>query len=161
MEDRSDSGFREFFLAEYPVILSLMRVVLGDRQSAEDAVQEAFTVLFIHWKKVSRYEKPGAWVRKVALQEAGRTLRRRKRSALLHVESGRAGGQAPPDIHGSLMALSTAQRAAIVMHYLEDRPIAEIAEIMRCSPSTVKVHLHRGRNRLAEILGEVEPDAAR
>ena len=59
------------------------------------------------------------------------------------------------------MALSTAQRAAIVMHYLEDRPIAEIAEIMRCSPSTVKVHLHRGRNRLAEILGEVEPDAAR
>ena len=161
MERRSDSDFREFFLAEYPVILSFMRVVLGDRQSAEDAVQEAFTVLFVHWKKVSRYEKPGAWVRKIALQQAGRVLRRRKRSAHLYSEPERAAAQVSVDIRASLGALSTSQRAAIVMHYLEDLPTAEIAEIMRCSPSTVKVHLHRGRNRLAEILGEEEPDAAR
>jgi|SRR5579864_378204 len=161
MNGSQDSGFREFFLVEYPVILSLMRVVLGDQQSAEDAVQEAFTSLFVHWRKVSRYEKPGAWVRKVALQEAGRTLRRRRRPPPMISQAKGIVDPAVTEIHASLMTLSPSQRAAVVLHYLEDRPVSEIAEIMRCSESTVKVHLHRARSRLAEILDEEETDAAR
>jgi len=161
MKDSSEAGFREFFLVEYPVILSLMRVVLRDQQSAEDAVQEAFTSLFVHWKKVSRYEKPGAWVRKVALQEAGRTLRRRRRPPPMLSQAEAIADPTANDIHASLKTLSASQRAAVVLHYLEGRPVTEIAGIMRCSESTVKVHLYRARSRLAEILDEEETDAAR
>ena len=161
MKEQGDSGFQEFFLAEYPVIYSLMRMMLGDRESAEDASQEAFTALYVHWKKVSPYNKPGAWVRRVALQEAGRQARRRRRLVPMDALPTEATDEANTDLRPSLMGLPLGQRAAIVLHYLEDRPISEIAEIMRCSESTVKVHLHRARRRLADSLGKEEPDAAR
>ncbi len=45
------------------------------------------------------------------------------------------------------------QAQVIALHYLEDRPVAEIAEILECSPNTVKVHLHKGRQKLADRLG--------
>jgi RNA polymerase sigma-70 factor, ECF subfamily len=46
------------------------------------------------------------------------------------------------------------QRAAVVLFYFEDLPLSEIASILRCSEATVRVHLHRARKRLAELLGE-------
>jgi DNA-directed RNA polymerase specialized sigma24 family protein len=49
--------------------------------------------------------------------------------------------------------LPTRQAQALVLHYVEDMPVAEIAEVMGCATSTAKVHLHRGRRALAERLG--------
>ena len=54
----------------------------------------------------------------------------------------------------ALGELPPQQRAAVALFYLEDRPVAEVAEIIGCSPSTAKVHLHQARKRLATILGE-------
>ncbi len=42
----------------------------------------------------------------------------------------------------------------MALYYLEDLPISEVAEILACSESTVKVHLHKARKRLADRLGE-------
>jgi RNA polymerase sigma factor (sigma-70 family) len=44
------------------------------------------------------------------------------------------------------------QRAAVVLFYFEDRPVSEVAEILDCSTSTAKVHLHKARKKLAELL---------
>jgi RNA polymerase sigma factor (sigma-70 family) len=40
------------------------------------------------------------------------------------------------------------------LYYLDDMPVSEVADIVGCSESTVSVHLHRARHRLAEIVGE-------
>jgi RNA polymerase sigma-70 factor (ECF subfamily) len=53
----------------------------------------------------------------------------------------------------AVRALPRRQAQTIALHYLEDRPIAEIAEILECSPNTIKVHLHKGRAALASRLG--------
>jgi RNA polymerase sigma-70 factor (ECF subfamily) len=53
-------------------------------------------------------------------------------------------------------ALPSRQAQCVALHYLEDRPVVEIAEILGCSSSTVKVHLHRGRLALAERLHLIE-----
>jgi RNA polymerase sigma-70 factor (ECF subfamily) len=45
------------------------------------------------------------------------------------------------------------QAQVIALHYLDDLRITEIAEILECSPNTVKVHLHKGRKKLADRLG--------
>lgn len=50
-------------------------------------------------------------------------------------------------------ALPKRQAQAIALHYLEDRSIADIAEILECAEGTVKVHLFKGRSRLSERLG--------
>jgi RNA polymerase sigma-70 factor (ECF subfamily) len=57
------------------------------------------------------------------------------------------------DLLDALHALSPHQRAAVALHYLEDRPTAEIADLLGCSESTARVHLHRGRHALALHLG--------
>ena len=49
----------------------------------------------------------------------------------------------------AVRALPARQAQAIALHYLEDRSVADIAEILECSESTVKVHLHKGRTKLA------------
>ena len=61
---------------------------------------------------------------------------------------------------GALRRLSPNQRAAVVLHYDEGLKTREIAGVLGMSSATVKVHLHRGRKRLRELLGSDEIDDA-
>jgi RNA polymerase sigma-70 factor (ECF subfamily) len=63
---------------------------------------------------------------------------------------------AKPELADAIRQLPGAQRAAIVLFYYEDRPVAEIAAILGCAEATARVHLHRGRKRMAQILGEAD-----
>lgn len=60
----------------------------------------------------------------------------------------------------ALRQLSPNQRAAVVLRNETDLPVGEIARRMGMSAATVRVHLHRGRNRLRELLGAEEMDDA-
>lgn len=131
-------------------------LAVRDQGHAEELSQEAFIQLFKHWKKVSTYERPQAWVRRVAIRLATRHARRE------HIRSFLERQPAAPskdvegrvDVLGALRTLSTNQRAAIVLHYYEDLPVEEIAEILECSQNTVKSHLHRGRLSLKVLLAD-------
>ena len=148
--------FERFFREEFAPTLRTVELMLRDHARAEELTQDAFVQLLRHWQKVSRYERPDAWVRRVAIRLAVRSLRRDRlwqlvRGSLL---------QAPPepptrlDLDGAIRRLSGTQRAAIVLHYYEDRPTAEVAAMLGCSESTARVHLHHARKRLAQLLGE-------
>jgi RNA polymerase sigma-70 factor (ECF subfamily) len=157
-EQGSDDAFVGLFLREYPAIVRLSYLMLGDRSAAEDIAQEAFLRLFDRWPRVSRYERPGAWVRHVAIRIASsaRARRRAEHRALGRMDRPDPG---PPGAeHGSvtraILSLSPAQRAAVILHYYEDRPLGEVAAVLRCSAPTARVHLHRGRKRLGQILKE-------
>jgi RNA polymerase sigma-70 factor, ECF subfamily len=63
-------------------------------------------------------------------------------------------GPVDVDVMRAVRQLPGMQRAAVVLCYFEDLPLSEIADILRCSDATVRVHLHRARKRLAELLGE-------
>ena len=58
----------------------------------------------------------------------------------------------------AVRALPTRQAQAIALFYLEDRAVADIAEVLGCTASTVKVHLHKGRASLARRLGESQEE---
>jgi RNA polymerase sigma-70 factor (ECF subfamily) len=60
------------------------------------------------------------------------------------------------DVVRAIARLSGYQRAAVALFYLEDRPVIEVADVLACSEVTAKVHLHRARKRLVELLGERE-----
>lgn len=158
MQDADQGGFDELFRYEYPRILQTIRLVLGDRAAAEDVAQDAFAQLLVHWRKVSRYDQPGAWVRRVALRMAMRWRTRRiaEARAISLMSGPEAHPTSDPDLDRALRAIPIMQRAAIVLRYFEDRPVAEVADLLGCAEGTAKTHLHRGRQRLGELLQERE-----
>jgi len=154
--DEVSLDYTAFFLHEFAPVVRTVTLMLRDEARAEEIAQDAFAQLYLGWEKVSRYERPGAWVRRVAIRLAMRAIRRQRLWALVRRDLVR--DDTPPgsrlDVAGAVHRLPTAQRAAIVLHYYEDRPVAEIASILGCADATARVHLHRGRKRLAELLGE-------
>ncbi len=154
-----EESFSWFFAGEYPrLVRSLSHLVR--REDAEDISQEAFARLHQRWAKISRYERPDAWVRRVAinlaLSLAKREGRRRERetcAARLTTE-GASADAVDADVLAAIRTLPIRDQALIVLFYFEDRPVAEAAEILRISPGAAKVSLHRARARLAERLNE-------
>jgi RNA polymerase sigma-70 factor (ECF subfamily) len=131
-------------------------LVVHNHERAEELTQEAFIQLLMHWKKVSRYDRPEAWVRRVAIRLAVRNSRRERLRAVLERTAvvAPAAPDTKADLTEALQQLSGPQRAAVVLHYYEDLPVDQMADILGCSQNTVKSHLHRGRNRLRTLLGE-------
>src|SRR4051812_37803321 len=74
-----DAVFAWFFQAEYPSVVRTVALLLQDSGAAEDIAQEAFVRLHLHWSKVSGYDRPDAWVRRVALNLAATHARREGR----------------------------------------------------------------------------------
>lgn len=82
-----DSGLRELYAASYARLVGVVGAITGDRQEAEEAVQDAFVRLIGRWSTVSAYDDPEAWLRKVALgvvSNRRRKARNRLRAALRH-----------------------------------------------------------------------------
>jgi RNA polymerase sigma factor (sigma-70 family) len=148
--------YTAFFRDEFPAVLRTIELMLRDRARAEEITQDAFVQLYLNWAKISRYERPAAWVRRVAIRLVIRSVRRDRLWRLVRAGLMPSAPDRPTryDLAGAIRQLSGGQRAAIVLHYYEDRPVAEVAMIMGCSESTARVQLHRGRKRLAQLLGE-------
>ena len=153
----TEADYTAFFRAEYPAVLRTLTLILRDPARAEELTQDAFVQLLRHWPKVAGYEQPHAWVRRVAIRLAMRTVRRRRLISIVTLDMHSMIAAPAPrriDLSAAIGRLSGAQRAAIVLHYFEDRPVADVAAILGCAEATARVHLHRGRNRLRELLGE-------
>ena len=163
------SEFESFYQASYGRIVALLLGVLGDRQEAEDAAQEAFARALARWPRLSAYDVPEAWVRQVALRlavDSGRRLRRNLRL------SARLTGarQAPPrepgdraaftDLGSALMRLPLREREVLVLHYFADMTAERIAAERGLPPGTVKARLVAGRRRLERELA-ADPEEAR
>jgi RNA polymerase sigma-70 factor (ECF subfamily) len=146
-----------YFRACFAPVSRTVFLIVRDRCLAEDITQEALYRMLRHWRTVSRYEAPEAWVRRVAIRIAVREVQRAA-ARLVKERMGQpvvAEDDLPdPDLARAVAALAPMQRAAVVLYYWEDRPVAEIARVLEVSESTVKQHLHRARHRLAELLGE-------
>jgi RNA polymerase sigma-70 factor (ECF subfamily) len=149
-------GFDELYAAHYADLTVQLYAYFGDQQEAQDVVQEAFCRALARWRTVSTYDDPVAWVRRVAWNLAVSRWRR-TRTALTFVRRQRREEPQLPGPDGDRVALVAAlatlpdsQRRAVVMHYLGDLTVAEIAEREGVPEGTVKSWLHRGRAKLAD-----------
>jgi RNA polymerase sigma-70 factor (ECF subfamily) len=135
-----------------------LTVVAGDRRAAEDAVQDAFERAYVRWRKVSRYDQPVAWIRRVAINRLHDRARRekRKRRAIEHLADTAATSTEldhSVELSDVLADLPKQQRTAMALFYVEGLPVADVAEAMGLSAGAVKYHLHEGRERLRPLLG--------
>ena len=149
-----DALFRE---RASEVYRTLYAFTAGRRAVAEEATAEAFARAVAHEKRI---RDPLAWIYRTAFRVAAAELRRERREP---AEPETLAGDAAPGLArlvDALRELSPNQRAAVVLRYEADLPVDEVARRMGINAATVRVHLHRGRARLRELLGAEETDDA-
>jgi len=127
----------------------------GSREIADDALAEAFARAIANGTPIRR---PVPWLYAVSFRIAAAELRRRRRTTGEVVDAPTVDAPEVAPVIDALRQLSPNQRAAIVLFYEVDLPVAEVARRLGISSATARVHLHRGRNRLRELLGSEEVD---
>src|SRR5690242_6056456 len=111
-EDEFDALFRR----ELGPITRTACLVVGDWEVACELTQDAFVAALRRWDTVRVLDRPGAWVRRVAIRDAVRSRRRRDRGHALEAEHARAESAVSPnlpDVRAALLGLPARQRAAI------------------------------------------------
>jgi RNA polymerase sigma-70 factor (sigma-E family) len=154
-----EEAFESFYLDEYPAVVALASALSGSRVAAEDLAQEAFLAAHQNWNRVSGYDEPALWVRRVVANLSVSAFRRRLAEAkalarLVPREPPTTGELTAEEVEfwRAVRSLPRRQSQVIALHYLEDRPIHEVAEILQMGSGTVKKHLHDGRRSLARRL---------
>lgn len=148
---------RELYDASYRRLVGQLTAVTGNREEAEDVVQEAFARALLHARDLARLDNPEAWLRTVAVNQARSRWRRLRRFAGLlpelvqdaPVEADTAAGV---DLLVALRSLPVGQREAIALHHLAGLPVHEVAATLDVPTGTVKARLARGRAALAARL---------
>lgn len=120
----------------------------GSSDVAREAVAEAFARAL---GSAGSIREVVPWVWRVGFRLAADDMRQRKRLTDAS-ELPELAVPEPNDLFDSLAKLSERQRACIVLHYYAGYTLEEIAAILGTRKGTIGVHLHRGRNRLHELL---------
>jgi RNA polymerase sigma-70 factor, ECF subfamily len=155
-------GFDAFYRGTSRRLARYAYGLTGDATEAQDLTQEAYARAWRRWRSVRAYHEPEAWLRVVVTRLATDRWRR------LGVRRAASAALRPPEptqppseitllLVAALRTLPLVQRRALVMHYLLDRSVADIANETQTSVNTVKSWLARGRTGLAAVLGDLNP----
>jgi RNA polymerase sigma-70 factor (ECF subfamily) len=172
--ERARSGDRAAFddlvRSRIDAVYRTSLAILGDAADAADATQEAFVLA---WRSIGSLRDPDlfdAWFGRVHVNACRAELRRRKRTAVREIsiprdDDGRAEPAAPgfalddrtagADVFDRAFArLSVDDRAVLVLHHLQERPVAEIAAALGKPEGTIKARLSRARAALESALAK-------
>jgi RNA polymerase sigma-70 factor (sigma-E family) len=156
------TDFTGFYQTHFANTVTLVYSFTADMAAAQDVTQEAFARAWQRWPVVSGYDHPLAWVRRVSMNLANARWRRLRTVQLfLQRQREEYAAELNPDhvaVVAALRKLPRHHREAIVLHYLADLPIDEVAQHLEAPVGTVKSWLHRGRAALAgELSIELPP----
>ena len=143
-------------------LLRLAYLMLGDRPSAEDVVQDAFFGLYRNWARLADHDRALAYVRSSVLNGCRSALRRRAVGRRLttyqppaaSAEATALGYEERREVMQAVRRLPDRQREALVLRFYLDLPDAEIARIMGLRPSSVRSATHRALKALGLSLEE-------
>lgn len=152
-----ETSFEEFYAGVFNRLVGQLFLVTGSLPEAEDVVQEALTRAAGRWARLRDYDVPEIWVRRVAMNLATDGFRRARRRLLLAARLVPDPHPSPPldgvVVAEALQRLPLAQRKAVVLHYLLDLPVDQVATELGVPVGTVKSRLARARSALATRLG--------
>jgi RNA polymerase sigma-70 factor (ECF subfamily) len=155
----ADLELRDLTITEFPRLVGMLALYVGNRQTAEDLAQETMIRLHQHWPRVRVMDSPSAWMRRVALNLASSTLRRayaeRRANARLDARRPVVPTEAADviAIRDAVAALPKRVRAVIVLRFYVGLPVADVARELRCPEGTVKSLTSRGIAELRLSIG--------
>lgn len=152
--------FDDFYTASFNRLVGQVYAMIGDRDEAQECVQEAFVRAWSHRRQLEKAHAPEAWVRTTAYRLAVSRWRRTVRSRRdpdRALQPAHQVAEVSPDrvaLVNALAQIPEAQRRAIVLHHMCDLPVAEVAAEVGAPVGTVKARLSRGRAALMSLLGD-------
>jgi RNA polymerase sigma-70 factor, ECF subfamily len=160
-----EADYERLYTWTLPRLVGQLTVITGSQQEAQDAVQEAFFRAWSRWARVSQYEDPEGWVRRVAINAATSSWRKLKRMVPMPMPRERDGASVGGGVDQAAMALDLLatikqvprrEREALVLFYVADLSIQGVADSMGIRPGSAKALLSRGRQRLHALLSEAD-----
>ena len=174
--DGQDRAFDELVSRYQARLLNFIYRTVGDRERAEDLVQEVFIRIYRHLHRFDQTKKFSTWAYTIASNLAKNELRNRSRNPLVLFQTIKRHWEAdhrplqfedsssrPDDlfrkrhlrelVEQSVSQLPEHHRVVFVLRELEGKTYEEIAEITGCNLGTVKSRLNRARNNFATIIG--------
>jgi RNA polymerase sigma-70 factor (sigma-E family) len=155
----ADDDYVDYISARLPALKRLAYQLCGSEHRADDLVQETITKAFMKWPKIRQVDRINQYVNSIMVRT--------------HIDDTRRGWfgvrlfDSPPDrgtddrpyedravVHQALAHLPARQRAAVVLRYLYDLPIDEVAEVLGCTAGTVKSQTHHAMAKLRAVLGD-------
>ncbi|MGO8883008.1 MAG: sigma-70 family RNA polymerase sigma factor [Streptosporangiaceae bacterium] len=144
--------FAEFYRRSRDECLRIILVSVGDQDTAQELVDEAFARACASWRTVSRHPVPVAWVVRTALNANVSRWRRRRREISVPDPgtvvdqasvAGASDSPVDPRIMAALMRLPARQRQVVALRMFLDLDTGRTAEVLGISSSAVKTHLAR------------------
>ena len=150
-----DEEFRAFYADQFPHVAGYCLAITSDADRADEIAQEALTEVYVRW---SRLREPRAYAFRVAhnLAKAQWSKHHRELATWSAIAEQAVPGTAPdPALWDAVTRLPDAMREVVLLHYLCDLPISEVARALRRPPGTVKRRLHEARAVLASTYGDL------
>jgi RNA polymerase sigma factor (sigma-70 family) len=160
----AEESVRQAYEIYYARLVAQVFGLIGDLTEAEDAVQEAFARVLASPRSFLNADDSERWLRVVALNVARTRYRRRwvfdrlVRAGRVEVAPAAVPGLSPDRVAllAALRRLAPPTREAVVLHYLADLPVGEVAATLGVPVGTVKARLARGRAAMARFLADEE-----
>jgi RNA polymerase sigma-70 factor (ECF subfamily) len=153
-----DAKFVELYESEHERVFEVTLALCRDRGLAEDATQEAFARALERWSRLGDRPWVGGWVMRTALNVARRSLRHRRPAFVRSREDDETSEASATELWHVVGLLPRRQREAVVLHYVIDLPVSEVAAAMGCREGTVKAHLAHARDALRGHLEGAKDD---
>jgi RNA polymerase sigma-70 factor (sigma-E family) len=152
-----DDEFAAFVAARYRALVRTGLLLTGDTGHAEDLTQSALLRTYLAWGRLREPANAEAYARRTLVRLALRARQRRWTAEVATAQIPESGAgplagidDVVLDVRRALAALPAAQRAVLVLRYLDDQSEAETARLLGISPGTVKSRAARGLARLRE-----------
>ena len=158
MRAELEDAFRVMAAVEMPPLRRFARSLTRDPHRADDLVQGALERMYVAWPRTHAVSDPGAYLRtvvvRVAVSESRRPWRREYSTDAVPEQAYESGSSVNQlDLTRALATLTVKQRALVVLRYVEDRSVAEVAEVMRIAEGTVKRQCADAVAKLRRVLG--------
>jgi RNA polymerase sigma-70 factor (ECF subfamily) len=149
--------FAEFYRISADECLRSVLISVGDRDVAQELVDEAFARAWASWRTVSRHPSPKAWVVRTALNANISRWRRRRREVSVPdpgtvtdppAADGSTEVPVDPRIMAALMRLPARQRQVVALRLILDLDTGRTAEVLGIAPGTVMAHMGRAMSAL-------------
>lgn len=148
--------FETWASSRVPALLRYAYLVAGNRDDAQDAVQDALAAAWTKWPRVRASRDISAYVRRMIANAHISRWRQSRRRETLEADPqlnglDRGAGDIPASdspasdpMWTACLSLPRQQRAALVLRFYEALSFAEIAATLDCPEATARSHVHRG-----------------